>query len=174
MTTQTSKTSPELGKRRLLERLLEEYGEMLDRARRAMRAAQGEANEHKGRAESRYDTFREEAQYLAGGQARRVQELEDITRALQRFLSDNPNVDRRLDEALPGGLVRVSDESGTEHAYLVLPVGGGLVLDHGGGKVLVVNAGTPLGRALLSRRPGEEARFEVAGKPRVLLILSVD
>ena len=59
----------------------------LERAIDEQKEAQSEANSHVGAMESRYDTFKEEAQYLAAAHGKRIQ---DLTRAatLMRWFSN--------------------------------------------------------------------------------------
>lgn len=53
--------------------------------KRAMDAAQAEANDHKGAAESRYDTFKEEAQALRDGHAKQVQHLGEVIAQIEQL-----------------------------------------------------------------------------------------
>lgn len=59
-----------------LEQGIAEVKKMIDMAKKNMKEAQEEANYHKGAMESRYDTFKEEAQYLVAANEKRISELE--------------------------------------------------------------------------------------------------
>lgn len=174
MNTETAISMNRSNKRRQVECLLEKCRADLARARAARADAQFEANEHKGRIESRYDTFREEAQYLAGGQARRCLELEETVRKLERFLAESRSLDHESENARPGSLVRVMDDHGNFQSYLLLPAGGGLLLETEDDPLLVVNLNTPMGQALLGRSIGAGVVFNAnTARPRRLVIVGV-
>ncbi|MBM3298944.1 MAG: hypothetical protein FJY85_03215 [Deltaproteobacteria bacterium] len=62
-------------RKKVLDKLIDMIEEMAVRAEASRCDAQARANEHAGKLESRFDTFREEAQYLAYGQGLRREEL---------------------------------------------------------------------------------------------------
>lgn len=160
-------------KRRCIESALNEYRAMLDRARAARQAAQQDANDHKGRLVSRYDTFKEEAQYLAAGQGLRCLELENMVTLLEQFLHQCPSLDRSLETACPGALVTVCTEIQDKARYLIAPHGGGLCLHSEEGELWVVNSASPLARALQGKKAGDRAIYTAAGRTHHLAVVSV-
>ena len=77
--------------------------------------AQSEANSHVGAMESRYDTFKEDAQYLSAGFERRIRELTAQRTAFTRWAQEV-----RLEPGLtPGALVRLRAENGTQEQIVI-------------------------------------------------------
>ena len=70
------------------------------------------------------------------------------------------------------GAVVTVDEDGKRSTLLLAPAGGGELLE--GGAVQVVTPKSPLGRAVLGKRAGDEAELVVAGKTRTLEIARVE
>jgi len=131
----------------------------LETARAAHAAAVAGATDDEARPENDKDTRGLEQSYLARGQAARVAELEAAVAevgalALRAFGA--------ADRVALGALVTV-DEDGREHRFFVAPHGGGTIL---AGGAQVVTPASPLGRALLGRRVGDEVEVSLPGKLR--------
>ena len=123
----------------------------LARQTRAAWLARDEATNEESRAESKYDTHGQEAAYLAEGQARLAVEVEEsislyATLALPDFAPDGA--------IALGALVGVESSTGPMW-YFLGPRAGGLELEVGGQKILVVTPASPLGRQLLGRHRGD-------------------
>ena len=81
---------------------------------------------------------------------------------------------RAFGEASPialGALVE-SEEDGESRAFFVAPHGGGTAL--GSGTVQVITPQSPLGRALIGKRLGDDCEITIAGKVRQLELLKVE
>lgn len=79
----------------LLSLAIADIEEQIAAAERGRKDAIEESKAHKGAMASRYDTFKEEAQYLAGGFAARIQELSSqlaALKSLQMRLAANSKV----------------------------------------------------------------------------------
>jgi transcription elongation GreA/GreB family factor len=122
-----------------------------------------ESRAHKGAMESRYDTFKEEAQYLAGGHARRrVELLQDI--AALRGNRGNPAVIATADRVRLGALVWLKEEDAeTEATYFLVSGGGGRELSGDDVVCRSLSIHSPLARALMLKRVGEVATLKVEG-----------
>ena len=131
---------------------------------KAQAAAREGATHEEAKPENDKDTRALEASYLARGQALRVRELQDGIRDVEatalRDFTEAP--------AALGALVLV-EQDGEARAFFVAACGGGLAL----GGVNVVTPKSPLGRALLGAREGDEREVALAGKVRTLSIVSV-
>lgn len=138
----------------------------LDTLERAHRATREGATHEEAKPENDKDTRALEQSYLARGQAKRIEEL----RAGVADVAGLPLRDFADGAAALGALVTV-DEDGVESTLLVAPAGGGARL--AGGAVQVVTPKSPLGRALLGKRPGDEAEVVVAGKTSTRAIVRV-
>jgi transcription elongation GreA/GreB family factor len=143
--------------------LVAQLAAALETAQAAHRAAIEGSTHAEARAENSKDTRGLEQSYLARGQAQRVAELEAgvaEVAALQLPARDRVAV---------GALVTLA-EAGRESRVFVAPHGGGSVL---GGGVQVVTPASPLGRALLGKRAGDEVELQLAGHVRELEILAI-
>jgi len=137
----------------------------LERAHQASREA---ATHEEAKPENDKDTRALEQSYVARGQAIRIEELrtnlaEVRTMPLHEF-----------GEAQPvglGALVMV-EEKDQRFLIFLAPHGGGTALS--GGTVQVVTPKSPLGRALLGKRTGDDCEAQVGGRLRELSVLQVD
>jgi transcription elongation GreA/GreB family factor len=113
------------------------------------------------------DTRALEQSYLARGQAQRVEALRTAVlevEAMDVQVSDGAKV-------VLGSLVTVTDDE-NERAYFVASQGGGVKLE--AGSVQVVTPPSPLGRALIGKRVGDECEVTLAGKIRSLTVTRLD
>jgi transcription elongation GreA/GreB family factor len=138
----------------------------LDALEKAHRATIAGATHDEAKPENDKDTRALEQSYLARGQAARVEEqraaIAEVSAFAPKAFADKP--------AALGALVTVEDE-GEKSTMFLAPAGGGVSL--AAGKVQVVTPRSPLGRALLGKREGDDAELTVAGKTRTLSIVRV-
>lgn len=129
--------------------------EEVERFARAARASHAEATDPQSRAEHKYDTRGLEAAYLAGGQARKVAELEENIAQFEKL---------KLLEFAPAtpidlsALVEVEMRGGTNW-YFVAPRSGGLEIVHEKKEITVITPQSPLGEQLMEKKQGEKFRF---------------
>ncbi len=148
-----------------LVRLLTAELETMTRALDAVREA---ATHEEAKPENDKDTRALEQSYLAHGQSLRVEELRSGLAEVMRLEL------RAFGDAAPvalGALV-VSAEDGEEKRFFVAPYGGGTSLAKG--EVQVVTPKSPLGRALLGKRVGDECELDLGGRKREIEIVRVD
>jgi hypothetical protein len=154
-------------KRALKEELERRLTADLAARERAHRDAAVAATHEEARPENDKDTRALEQSYLARGEALRVEEL-------RRELADVRALPLRAfgpeDPVALGALV-AADEEGQGLLLWIAPAGGGARL--GDGRVQVVTPRSPLGRALLGRKRGDECEIALAGRARALTIVSV-
>ena len=135
---------------------------------RAYKVAREGATHEEAKPENDKDTRALEQSYLARGQALRIEELRsglaDVTALALRDFNTGP--------AALGALVTV-DEDGEQSSFFLAPHGGGERLG-AGGAVQVLTPQSPLGRALLGRRQGDELDVSIAGKQRELRVVRVE
>ena len=136
----------------VLERLKAILHEQLESATASQRATQQGVTHEESRPENDKDTRAIEASYLARGQAQRVLELSD---ALARVNSIALRDVAPGDPAALGCLVQVEDDDGALW-YVVAPAGGGVRLEVDGVTFTVITPDSPVGRALLGRRVGDD------------------
>ena len=135
---------------------------------RAHKAALEGATHEEAKPENDKDTRALEQSYLARGEAARVEEMREGLVAAKAM------VVRTFGQGEPvavGALV-ATEQNGATTVLLLAPSGGGTRL--AAGAVQVVTPQSPLGRALLGKRAGDEFELVVAGRSREIAVLSVD
>ncbi len=126
---------------------------------RASAAAAHDAATHtENKPENQYDTRGLEASYLAGAQDARAFELQSALDLIRATLPQ----DFRTDQ--PVGLTAVVELT-NEHStvrYFIVQVAGGYTLESPEGQVLTITPQTPLGRALIGKRVGDEILVQIS------------
>ena len=135
-------------------------------AERSQEATREGATHEENRPENDKDTRALEQSYLARGQARRVAELRTEVALVQGM----PVRDLTDDDPIALGALVLVEENERERTLLVAPGGGGAALE---GDVLVVTPSSPLGRALLGKRAGDDVELPAAGRTRSLTVTGV-
>ena len=160
-----------MDKRALLQRVLSEIEAEIQTLTAAAKATHEAATHEESRPENDKDTRALEASYLARGQAKRVEEMQE-THTRLRFLELR---DYGEDDAIgAGALVVVEDEDEVEHTYFLVPAGGGRSLEHEGLAITVLATGSPLGRALIGARADDEVIVHIGKRKRSLVVISVE
>lgn len=130
-------------------------------AHSAKDAADGATHEE-NRSEGDKDMRATEQSYIARGQAMRAEELAE---QVHRLESLEPRAFVEDDAIAPGALVRVLVE-GAPRVFFVVPWGGGTEVEVGATTVLVITPASPVGRALVGRKVGEDFELAVKGALR--------
>ena len=92
--------------------------EMLHTTERMIKEAQEEANYHKGAMESRYDTFKEEAQYLVGAQERRKVNLQNSLNDYLRLSAILNNQEIEFSNVKAGACISLSNDEDVKNYFL--------------------------------------------------------
>jgi transcription elongation GreA/GreB family factor len=151
--------------------LIEALSADLAMRERAYRAARDAATDDEARPENDKDTRALEQSYLARGESHRIEEL----RAALADLRSMPLRNLTDDEPTAlGALVTVHEQGeGSEREaslFWIAPHGGGTLL---GGTVQVLTPKSPMGRALLGKRVGDECEVVLAGATRAFAIVAI-
>jgi hypothetical protein len=133
-------------------------------AERAYATTRAAATHEEAKPENDKDTRALEQSYLARGQALRVEELRGAVADVEAMVLRDANDGKPIGVGL---LIDVSDDE-KKSAYFMAPHGGGAKLSSGA--VLVVTPKSPLGRAFLGKREGDDCEVVLAGKSRVMSI----
>jgi transcription elongation GreA/GreB family factor len=162
--------SEPISKRRLLDALLSEMATEVGRLMAAADAAYEGATHEEAKPENDKDTRALEASYLARGQAKRVEEMnETITRLKFMELRDYGD-----DEAIGvSALVMVEIDGERTECFFLVPHGGGRTVELDGRSIRVVTTASPVGRGLLDKHAGDDFNLTIAGKRREYVIDSV-
>jgi transcription elongation GreA/GreB family factor len=109
--------------------------------------------------DNKYDTTALEASYIAQGQANRAQEIRialECYRTLKLLTFDDDTPIRLT------ALVTLECEEGGVRRLFLGPQAGGLKIADGDREIVVITPGSPLGRALLGLRCGDDVRVGAA------------
>lgn len=154
----------------ILDRVIEEITAQIETAKRGRLFAIEESKAHKGAMESRYDTFKEEAQYLAGGQNARLLDLGKVLGMLRSLKNNSPTVTRGSGYAI---IEAKNLDDGSRVKYFLLPAGGGNIYEVAGEKISVLNVAAPLARAFIGTIAGDEVEVEIQGKRKRFNVISI-
>jgi len=157
-------------KSKLLDMAIADIEKQIETAERGRQDSIEESKAHKGAMASRYDTFKEEAQYLAGGFAARIQELTPLLAILKSMRMRVPAISK----ISGGAIVEVEDtDTGTRAKYFILPAGGGNAYEVDGERYSTLTLQAPLARALFGKTEGDEAEITIQGTTMHLLVVSI-
>jgi len=130
--------------------------------------AQNRANEAEGAMISRYDTFKEEGQYLAEGLKKRHEELRVTINTMQSILETVKF--QESSKVAIYSIVKVAYEEGDKTTYFLFPVMGGEKIKD---KFTVITPTSPIGRALIGKEEGSEFQLMINNKLREGEIIDV-
>lgn len=135
----------------------------------AARATYDAATNEESKPENEYDTRALEASYLAGAQAKRVGEIEELL-----FVFKNLEIKsfKNTDAILSTALVEVESDDKKSFVFL-MSKGGGIQLHIESMFVQIITPHSPLGEALLGLKVGDVAVVESAKKILEYEILSI-
>lgn len=144
---------------------------MIFQASSAAKEAQKEANYHIGAMQSRYDTFKEEAQYLAEAQKLRILTLKaKLTQSeelIKKFQSNllNENVVVAL-----GSLVCIEFEDGEKISYFLVPDGTGQMVKIDMFQAICISPEAPIAIPMIGSRLYDEIEISFRGKNKLAVI----
>lgn len=158
-----------LDKERLLKAFISLLEEELMTMKSAARDAREAATHEESKPENEYDTRGLEASYLAGAQAKRAAEIDEVisifkTTAIKNFTNQDPIRATALVEL----------EINNKRSFvLFMPKGGGVAINFESFPVQVITPQSVLGEALLGRKVGDEFEIEINSKVREYQIISI-
>lgn len=127
------------------------------------------ATNEESKPENEYDTRGLEASYIAGAQAKRAAEIDEVLSLFKNLPFKTFGED---DPIRATALVKV--KMGTQNKHLLLfPKGGGVQVQFQGQTVQIVTPASSLGQALLGLCAGDTAEFESSGRASECEIISV-
>ncbi len=158
-----------MNKQKLIEHLQSHLQADLDAAIESARTTLDAATNEESKPENKYDTRGLEASYLAGAQAKRVGEIEEVLYLFRqtkiRNFSEN-------DAIAVMALVELSLNDKISYV-LIMPKGGGQMIQFEGHAVQVITTFSPLGKALIGLKSGDSAVVESSKGFRTYEIISV-
>ncbi len=156
-------------KQALLDQIQRRLEEEVSTLRLAVEAAKEAATHEESKPENQYDTRGLEASYLAGAQRERLAEVEG---ALHRIKSTVLVLFHEDSRVAPTALVEVAGDKGNL-IYFVLAFGAGYPLELNGELITVITPQSPLGKALLGKKIGDEMTVRVGDVEKDFEILSI-
>lgn len=158
-----------MNKQHLISKIVAHLELELAALKEAAMATYEAATNEESKPENEYDTRGLEASYLAGAQAKRVGEIEELI-----FIYKDLKVrDFNPQEAIAStALVEVSLNDRPSWVF-IMSKGGGTILNVDGVSVQIVTPSSPLGEALLGLKVGDTAIVETGDKVREYDVLSV-
>jgi hypothetical protein len=142
-------------KQALVKKIIAQLLGEVERFAKAARASHAEATDPQSRAEHKYDTRGLEAAYLAGGQARKVAELEENIKEFEKMRLIEFGAESPIDLS---AVVEVEMRGGSNWFFLG-PKSGGLEIIHDKKEITVITPQSPLGEQLMEKKKGERFRF---------------
>ncbi len=127
------------------------------------------ATNEESRPENQYDTRALEASYLAGAQAKRVNEIEEVILLFRNLNFKEYLLEEPIDLT---ALVTVKLD-GKKSLLLMMPKGGGINCLVSGENVQIVTPNSILGETLMGLCAGDIADFEVGERVKICEVLSV-
>jgi transcription elongation GreA/GreB family factor len=158
-----------VNKQHLIEKIVVHLEKELLALKEAALATYEAATNEESKPENEYDTRGLEASYLAGAQAKRVADIEELI-----YIYKDLKVRQfQPDEAISStALVEVSLNERKSWVF-IMSKGGGTTLTVDGISVQIVTPSSPLGEALLGLKAGDTAIVETGDKTREYDILSI-
>lgn len=126
---------------------------MIKQTKLSISDAQAEANYHIGAMQSRYDTFKEEAQYLVAAQKLRLIDLEYNISQCNLLIEKILNTEFKEIES--GAFFSVKSSTKRKY-YFIIPIGGGKFEKINGVDALCVNVNAPIVKKYLGLKEGDE------------------
>jgi transcription elongation GreA/GreB family factor len=142
-------------KERIIQEIITALSADLTVSSTAAKAAHEAATHSECLPDNKYDTTALEASYIAQGQANRAQEIRAALESYRTLKLHD------FDDDTPIRLTALVTLEGGEGAMLRLflgPQAGGMKIVDGDAEIVVITPGSPLGRALLGLRTGDEVR----------------
>lgn len=127
------------------------------------------ATHEENKPENEYDTRGLEASYLAGAQAKRAHEIDEVLSYFKTL--EFPNFTSK-DPVQSQALIQTKVNNNT-HWFLVMPKGGGSILHVENTQVQIITPHSNIGEALLGLHVGDLAEVEIGPKVREYEILSI-
>lgn len=159
-----------MNKQQLLRNIIDTLEDDLALFSSAAKAAHAAATHEECQPDNKYDTTALEASYVAQGQANRAR---DIRLSLEEYRNLTL---QEFDATMPirlTALVTLEDEDGNRRQLFLGPQAGGMKISDGAAEVMVITPASPLGRALLGQRAGDEIESCVDAKTASFTIIAV-
>lgn len=159
-----------MDKKKLISFIIKQLEKDLQLLIDAAQATYEAATHEESKPENEYDTRGLEASYLAGAQAKRVAEIEEI---LYIFKHTELKSFSSSDVIAPSALIEVLLDGQKKIYVLLMPKGGGQTLKFEEQIVQVITPSSPLGEALIGLRVNDIATVEMGTQTKEYEVLAI-
>ncbi len=154
----------------IIDSIIKEIEGQIRNTKNGRLSAVKESKAHKGAMASRYDTFKEEAQYLADGYSIQLARLNKTLNELRYIRRDSSIINKGSIRAI----VEVQNLSDNSRAkYFLLPIGGGNIYEVKKEIITVLSVGAPLARAFIGAVAGDEIEVKIQDKTKIFNVISI-
>ncbi len=157
-----------MDKKRLIEAFIQQLEADLMMMKEAAKNTYEAATGEESKPENEYDTRGLEASYLAGAQAKRAGEIDEV---LSLFKNMDVRTFSAKDPIQATSLVEVSSQGKRSHLF-VMPKGGGVSLQFEGKTIQLITPNSNIGEAIVDLKVGDIAEVEIGEKVREYEILA--
>lgn len=161
-----------MNKAEIIQKFIESIEAELAILKKAAKDTADYATDSENKPENKYDTRGLEASYLAGAQAQRVSEMQDVLLSFRSVTLKFFHTIKKNPVASIGELVEVICNEKSQF-LLIMPLGGGQTIQYSGQTIQVVTPQSPLGKALIGQSVGEVITILAGGAKREYEIASI-
>lgn len=162
-----------MDKKQAINHIRIKLSKMLELAKADRDESQQEANNHVGAMESRYDTFKEEAQYLVSAQNKRINELETSLEKTVALLNSFEFIQSDSEKVVLSSIISLADENNNLRNYFLATGLGGEKIEIDGTLVTVITPNSPIGQKLIGKYQYDEIPVSIQGQPQKLVIAKI-
>lgn len=144
----------------ILEEAISSITAMIENTKDAAQDSQTEANYHKGAMQSRYDTFKEEAQYMVAASRERLSALKTFLYETSRLADGLRKNDDNIDHIDLGKCFCVKTRDSVEKGFFVVPFAHTRSCTIGGREFYLISDNSPVFHIFRGLRVGDYAECE--------------
>jgi len=150
-----------IDKKKIVGDLLDKLNFELKEIEKAAQAAHELATQGDVKSEGKYDTRAIEASYLAGAQAKRVEEIK-----LDIQMLEDINIDLPASKQMQLGSLGLFSCNGQDRLYFLSSTSGGTILVQNNHTILIISVFSPIGDAALGLSVGDSFEVETPKEVR--------
>lgn len=152
-----------MDKKEFFKKMVDGLRRTLEQTKKVEKDYQSTANDHKGAMGSRYDTFKQEAQFMVTACQRRIHDASESLAFAEMLLAQisSHESDKRIST---GSIVTLATQSGEVEMYVLADSGGGMELMYEGKEVMVITPYSPMGKQLVGHEAGEKVRVQIGNR----------
>lgn len=159
-----------MDKKIILDLIIGKLQDDLERIANAVDDAHAVSTDEANIPENKYDTLALEASYLEQGQSQRMIELEN---SIKEFMMLRLQAFTNGSQILLSALVALQSADKQKNFFFFGPAAGGVEIKHKGKTVTVITPASPIGKAVLGKKQGDQIEVSVAGQTKKQTICDI-